>query len=135
MTHPTDDQLLLHAYGELPEPQALAIESHIAACSVCADQMARFERGRVALDVALPAARFRPAIVWATAALVAAAVVAGVLFTRSAPPGDAAARAMGWNPTTVWSATAGYVAGGHALVDIDAQLTRLEQERSYGLPN
>src|SRR6266849_1283267 len=65
-------------------------------------------------------------------ALAAAAAVAGLLFTR-APSSDAARR--GWNPTKVWSATAGYVAGGNAMVDIDAQLTRLEQERSYGVPN
>ena len=135
MNHPTEDQLLLHAYGELPEPHAIEIESHIAACSVCADQLAQLERSRVALDVALPARRRRAAIVWATAALAAAAIIAAVLFTRTAPSGDAASGGKGWNPTTVWSATAGYVAGGHALVDIDAQLTRLEQERSYGLPN
>ena len=31
-------------------------------------------------------------------------------------------------------ATAGYIAGGPALVQIDSQLTRLEQERDYALP-
>jgi hypothetical protein len=40
-----------------------------------------------------------------------------------------------WTPTTTWSTTAGYVTGGKAMIDIDAQLTRLEQERYYGLPN
>jgi hypothetical protein len=129
MNHPTEDQLLLLAYDELPEPQAKEIETHIAACAVCAQQLAQLERGRVALDFALPARR-RRVIVWA---LAAAAVLAGVLIMRSAAPGDAAAH--GWNPTTRWSATAGYVAGGNAMVDIDAQLTRLEQERSYALPN
>jgi len=133
MNHPTEDQLLLLAYDELPEPQAKEIETHIAACAVCAQQLAQLERGRVALDFALPARR-RPVIVWATVALAAAAVLAGVLITTTAPPSrDRAGR--GWHPTTVWSATAGYVAGGNALVDIDAQLTRLEQERSYALPN
>ena len=132
MNHPTEDQLLLLAYGELAERLVCEIESHVAACAACADQLAQLERARVALDVALPERR-RPVVVWAAlGALAAAAAVAGLLFTR-APSSDAARR--GWNPTKVWSATAGYVAGGNALVDIDAQLTRLEQERSYGLPD
>ena len=132
MNHPSEDELLLLAYGELPEPQAATIESHIAACPMCADQLTQLERARVALDVALPQRR-RPVVVWAAlGALAAAAAVAGLLFTR-APSSDAARR--GWNPTKVWSATAGYVAGGNVMVDIDAQLTRLEQERSYGVPN
>jgi len=132
MNHPTEDQLLLLAYGELAERLVCEIESHVAACAACADQLAQLEHARVALDVALPERR-RPVVVWAAlGALAAAAAVAGLLFTR-APSSDAARR--GWNPTKVWSATAGYVAGGNALVDIDAQLTRLEQERSYGLPD
>jgi anti-sigma factor RsiW len=132
MNHPTEDQLLLLTYRELPDQQVADMESHVAACPVCADQLARLERARAALDMALPARR-RPVIAWAAlGGLAAAAAVAGVLLTRT-PPSDAAARA--WNPTTVWSATAGYVAGGNAMVDIDARLTRLEQERSYGSPN
>lgn len=133
MNHPTGDELLLLAYGELPEPRALAIESHITACRVCADQLAQLERARVALDVALPERR-RPGTRWAAlGTLAAAAAVAGVLLTRTPPSQNTATR--GWHPTTVWSATAGYVAGGNAMVDIDARLTRLEQERSYALPN
>ena len=133
MNHPTDDQLLLLAYGEVPEPHAEEIETHIAACTVCAQQLGRLERARVALEVALPK-QPRPVARWAAlSGLAAAAVVAGVLLTRTNPPGPTAAR--GWNPTTTWSATAGYVAGGNAMVDIDARLTRLEQERSYALPN
>ncbi len=132
MNHPTEDQLVLLAYDELAEPLVCEIESHVAACAACADQLAQLERARVALDVALPERR-RPVVVWvALGALAAAAAVAGLLFTR-APSSDAARR--GWNPTKVWSATAGYVAGGNVMVDIDAQLTRLEQERSYGVPN
>jgi len=85
----------------------------------------------VALDVALPQRRRRP-IVWATAALAAAAVLAAVMINKSGSSRDQTER---WTPTITWSATAGYVTGGKAMVDIDAQLTRLEQERSYGLPN
>jgi hypothetical protein len=62
--------------------------------------------------------------------LAAAAVLAAVLLTDSGPGGASQEQ---WAPTT-WSATAGYVAGGKAVVDIDAQLTRLEQESRYGRP-
>ena len=130
MNHPTEDQLLLLAYGELPEPHANEIETHIAACAVCAQQLAQLERGRIALDVALPARR-RRVIVWGTVAL-AAAVLAAVTILKSGPSRDPTER---WTPTTTWSTTAGYVTGGKAMADIDAQLTRLERERYYGLPN
>lgn len=131
MTHPTADELLLFSYGELPEPRATQAESHIRACSACAEGLARLERGRVALDMALPARPRRPVIVWASVAL-AAAALAGVVITKSSPPRDPIEH---WTPTTTWSATAGYVTGGKTMMDIDVQLTRLEQERYYGLPN
>ena len=130
MSHPTEDELLLLAYGELPAPHANEIETHIAACAVCAQQLAQLERGRVALDVALPARR-RRVIVWGTVAL-AAAVLAAVTILKSGPSRDPTER---WTPTTTWSTTAGYVTGGKAMADIDAKLTRLERERYYGLPN
>ena len=130
MNHPTEDQLLLHAYGELPEPHALEIESHIAACAECAQQLAQLERGRVALDVALPPRR-RSATRWIAVALAAAALFAGVVVTKQGPTRSPTER---WTPTTTWSATAGYVAGGSALIDIDAQLTRLEQELPHARP-
>ena len=130
MNHATEDQLLLLAYGELPEPHAREIESHIAACTACADQLAQLERGRAALDVALPPRR-SSARAWI--ALAAAAVVAGLVVARpGAPPAPGPTER--WTPTTTWSATAGYVAGGKAMVDIDAQLTRLEQELPYARP-
>jgi len=133
MNHPTEDQLLLLAYGELPRDAATELDAHVANCVMCHGRLAQLERARVALDVAVPERR-SPVVAWAVlGALAAAAVVACVLFTRTAPSSNVARR--GWNPTTVWSGTAGYVAGGNAMVDIDAQLTRLEQERSYALPN
>lgn len=132
MNHPTDDELLLLAYGEL-EARAADAEAHVADCPACQHRLAQLERARVALDVALPARPPRRRLTWATAgfALAAAAVLAGVLITRSDASRDDERR---WNPTTTWSATAGYVAGGKAVVDIDAQLTRLEQERFYARP-
>jgi hypothetical protein len=132
MNHPTEDQLLLLAYGEVPGQHAVEIESHIAACPGCAHHLAQLERGRVALDIAMPARRRRAAIVWGTLALAAAAVIAGVVIIKGGPSRDRTER---WTPTTTWSTTAGYVTGGKAMVDIDLQLTRLEQERYYGLPN
>jgi len=130
MNHPTEDELLLLAYGELPDAQAAEIDSHTAACRACNEKLAQLERGRVALDVGVSARR-RNAIVWATLTLAAAAVLAGVVITKAGPSRDPAER---WTPTTTWSATAGYVAGGKAAVEIDAQLTRLEQGWSYGRP-
>ena len=132
MNHPTEDELLLLAYGELPGTRAAAIESHLAACRVCGATLAELERGRVALDVALPPRR-RAANRWIAVGLAAAAaVLAGVVMTRQGP---ARVPAQHWTPTTTWSATAGYVTGGKPMADIDVQLTRLERERYYGLPN
>jgi len=130
MNHPTEDELLLLAFGELPSSQAAGIESHTAACRACRETLAHLEHGRVALDAAMPPRR-RNAIVWATLTLAAAAALAGVMVTKSGSSRDPAER---WTPTTTWSATAGYVAGGKAAVEIDAQLTRLEQGWSYGRP-
>jgi hypothetical protein len=70
-------------------------------------------------------------IVWATAALATAALLAAIVSTRSWSSRDSAQR---WTPTTTWSATAGYLAGGTAVIDIDALLTSLEQEPYYGRP-
>ena len=131
MNHPTNDELLLLAYGELPESAAAQVEAHVATCPVCRTQFAGLEHARVALDAALPRRR-RAYAAWAAVALAAAAVLTGVLIMKSGPFKHEAPR---WNPTTTWSATAGYVTGGKAMLDIDAQLTRLERERSYGLPN
>lgn len=134
MTHPNDDTLLLLVYGELPVEQATELESHLAQCAACRAELGRLERARLALDDTMPALtgrRARPD--WMAIALATAAILAGVLITRPRPTAPAVARY--WTPTTTWSSTAGYVTGGSAMKDIDAQLTRLEQERSYGFPN
>lgn len=130
MNHPSDDQLLLLAYGELPVSEAAAAEAHLAACPACRAQLEWLERPRVALDVAMPRRR-RRVTPW-IAALAVAAAVAAVFFVDVDPPPR---QDRAWRPSAVWSATAGYVAGGRAMVEIDAQLTRLEQERYYALPN
>jgi hypothetical protein len=128
MNHPSGDELLLLAYGELSELVAHDLETHVKDCAACREQLAEIERARVALNLAVPLRR--PFPVWAGIALAAAAVLAIVLIGKPGPSrgGD------GWQPTTTWSATAGYVAGGKVMVDIDAELTRLEQGTYYGRP-
>jgi len=130
MNHPTEEELLLLAYDELLPSQSARIESHTAACLSCRETLARLEHGRVALEFARPARR-RNAIVWATFTLAAAAVFVVVMVAKSGSSRDSVER---WTPTTSWSATAGYVAGGKTMSEIDAQLTRLEQGWSYGRP-
>jgi len=130
MNHPNDDQLLLHAYGELPEAEGAELDAHLAACSTCRTKLRGLERSRVALDVALPRTRAHVAR-WIAAGLAAAAVVAAVLLTGGPSQQD---RLRNWPEQREWSATAGYIAGGQPLITIDAQLTRLEQERSYVRP-
>jgi anti-sigma factor RsiW len=45
MNHPTEDELLLLAYGELPGSQATQVESHVAACPACQRMLVQLERG------------------------------------------------------------------------------------------
>jgi hypothetical protein len=130
MNHPTADELLLLAYDELPADRLASVETHLTSCVVCREQLADLASGSAALEIAT---RVRPrrAIAGAAVALAAAAALAGVAIVRSAPSGTG----EHWTPTTTWSATAGYVTGGKTMLDIDAQLTRLERERYHGLPN
>lgn len=133
MKHPHPDELLLFASGELTDPRTNDVASHIQTCAPCRDMLTQLDQSLVALGAAWSSPRragslVRPAV-WGGVALAVAAALA-VVFTR---PSREAPRA-GWAPTSTWSRTAGYVAGGTALLDIDAQLTRLEQERYYGRP-
>lgn len=127
MNHPHEDRLLLLAYGDLPEVEAAEVETHVAGCVTCHAAFERLERARVALDWAVPERR-RP-VRWVAAGLAAAAVLAAVLAIRGGSHG-----VEPWQPPHVWSPTGGYIAGGQPLVEIDAQLTRLEQERTYVRP-
>jgi anti-sigma factor RsiW len=130
--HPSADELLLEAYGELPPRRAADVEAHVAGCASCQAQLAELERGRVATEWALEHPR-RRAVRWAAVggALAAAAVLAGILLTTrrstDAVPG-------GWPGQLEWSATAGYIAGGQPIIAIDSQLTRLEKESPYARP-
>jgi len=132
MNHPHPDELLLFANGELAELRIVKIASHVATCVPCRDALTQLERALGALAGGVPrrTRALNHPVLWAGFALGAAAVLAVVLIRQPAEshPGP------GWTPTSTWSATAGYVAGGKALMDIDAQLTRLEQESYYGRP-
>ena len=131
MNHPHPDELLLFAGGELAEVRLVEVAAHVTTCVACQDTLAQLDRALVALGTLPRRSRaLRRPVVWAGFALGAAAVLTVVLIRKpaeSSPP-------RVWMPITTWSANAGYVAGGKALVDIDAQLTRLEQESYYGRP-
>ena len=133
MNHPSDDALLLLAYGELEGEATAEVERHLASCAPCQERFLSLDRGRVAVEWTIAGSR-RPLARWtAVTILAAAAAVATILLVGRPAPAD---RSPGWPPPRAlkWSATAGYLAGGEALITIDAQLTRLEQEWSYARP-
>jgi hypothetical protein len=133
MIHPHPDELLLLASGELAEPRMGDVAAHVGTCPPCRDALTRLDESLTALGGASPR-RSRlltsPAL-WGGVAVAAAATLAVVFIRQPQEPAPSSAR---WKPLTTWSATAGYVAGGQALADIDAQLTRLEQEPHYARP-
>jgi len=121
MNHLTQDQLVLHAYDEAPEPDREIALTHLASCATCRDRLARVERARVAVDLARPASPRRAARYVVLAGLAAAAVVAAVLLRPTAPGASTATLAL---PR--------YVAP--ELAPIDSILTGLEQQRTYANP-
>src|SRR6478609_5110460 len=65
--HLTDDDLVLHYYGELPAPDESRAESHLAACAPCQANYTRLQRVMAFVDSA-PAVEPAPGfehIVWA----------------------------------------------------------------------
>ena len=135
MIHPHPEELLLFASGELLEPRMAELASHVTACGTCRHELAQLDQSLVALGASWAGPRRTRRIarsaVWSGVALAAAAALA-VVFIRQ--PNEPEPARPGWTPTTTWSANAGYVAGGKAVADIDAQLTRLEQEPHYARP-
>jgi hypothetical protein len=129
--HPSTDELLLYSYGEVAAERGAEIDAHVASCAACHAELVALERGRVAADWAreMPAHRRLP---WTLVALGAAAVVTAVLLTQFSGPLRRTPRP--WPGQLQWSATAGYFAGGQNVIDIDSQLTELEQGWSYGRP-
>jgi hypothetical protein len=131
MSHVNDDQLLLLSYGELGEADAAVAELHLAGCGTCRARLEGLERSRAALEW-MDQKPGRRATRWIVGVALAAAAILAVILVR---PGAERPGERAWLPPTQWSATAGYIAGGTSVVEIDAQLTRLEQERYYGLPD
>ena len=132
MNHPHPDELLLFASGELLEPRVTELASHVTACAACRHELAQLDHSLLALGGSWGRprrSRIARSAVWSGVALAAAALA--VVFIRQ---NNAERARAGWTPMTTWSANAGYVAGGTAVVDIDAQLTRLEQEPYYARP-
>lgn len=121
MTHPSEDTLLLLAYDELSDTQAVEIALHLGICADCRARLAGLERARVAADWALgrPLPRRLPRVA-ALVALAAAAVLAVVLY-RARP-----------EPATLSLTLPRYAVP--ELAAIDVLLTRLEQEKLYALP-
>jgi anti-sigma factor RsiW len=130
MNHPTEDELLLLAYGELGAMGATELEAHLKGCAACRGQLTRMEQARVAADWTYENPK-RRVVPWVWALLATAAVLAGILVINRPMPHVVL---EGWPRHQEWSATAGYIAGGRAAIDIDAQLTQLEQGWSYGRP-
>lgn len=127
MNHPQEDTLLLFAYGELSDAETVEMEAHLAACESCRARLEQLERARIAVDWAVARPSRRRALRTAVA-LAAAAALAALLLTGRRP---SRAPDREWRPATVWSSTAGYIAGGPELVAIDSQLTRLERETTH----
>jgi len=78
MNHPSDDALLLLAYGELDDAARDAATAHLAACEGCGRRFDALERARVAADWALTRPPRRRSRWAALGALSAAAVVTAV---------------------------------------------------------
>jgi anti-sigma factor RsiW len=95
-THPVEEDIIALLDGELPLPERVTVERHLAGCERCADLYARNERARRALAFELavdpetnPAAlhwKLHPAATAAGAgvltASIGALVVAGLLMRR-----------------------------------------------------
>jgi len=121
MTHPTDDALLLFAYGDLPDSEAAALGEHLGGCPVCRARLAPLDRTRVAVAWAMGAS-VRQRRGWAVAfgALAAAAVLAVVLLRA--------------RPETALLSIKPPRYAAPELAPIDSLLTRLEQEKPYAIP-
>lgn len=127
-THPSDDELLLFAYGDDPRHGA-----HLASCPGCRSRLQVVEQGRLLLDLGLavnPARR--PPAVWATLAVAAGLV--GLMIMAGGQPQLRERPGNPWRSTLVASPVAGYVTD-QELMMLDAQLRRLEQGGVYGRPD
>lgn len=141
--HPTDDDLVLHYYGELADAEEQRMTAHLASCAACQRGYARLQRVFAAIDAAAPAdapdgfervawARLEPALpprrggwvswfvhsparlAWAAAAVLL--VTSAFLAGRWMPSGGA--------PPATSAAAAGQVRERILLVDLGDHLDR-----------
>ena len=119
MNHPSEDALLLFAYGD---PEAEDLTGHLGRCTDCRSRLQAIERARVAVDLTVSRHRVqRPALRWAM--IVGLAVAAGLAVVLLRPPAATPPLAI--------------VVPRYAIPElgpIDSVLTRLEQERFYAIP-
>jgi len=122
MNHPTNDELLLLAYGEAPEH-----EGHLARCVDCRSHFALVEEGKLLLELGSARSRARTGAAWIPVAL--AAGIVGFLM-MAVPREQMPELTPHWRPTLAAS-PAGYVTD-RELIELDAQLRRLEHGGMYG---
>ena len=125
MTHATDDDLLLLAYGDLDGVERDAVTRHVAACAECRERFEALVHARTAVDWSLAdeprRARRRTAAILAMMSL--AAALAALLFTP---------RPTARSPLALTVPVPRYASSG--LAPIDSMLTRLEQEPTHAIP-
>ena len=123
MTHPTDDALLLLAYGDLDGPERDTLSRHVAECADCRRRYDALDRARAAIDWSLAGEpRRSPRRTAAIVGLMArAAALAALIVTPRRPSGA---------PLAVLVPR--YSSPG--LAPIDSMLTRLEQEPTHAIP-
>lgn len=125
MNHPSDDELLLFAYGE-----AAGLDTHLQGCAECRARLQKVEEARTAIDLGLerPVRRRRA---WIPVAAIAAGL-AGLVIAKAAmvpDPDFGSFPRSDWQSTLSGSAQAGYVTDNE-LMQLDARLARLEQRRN-----
>jgi hypothetical protein len=129
MTHIDSTVLLLYAYNETPASENAGIETHLAGCSGCREQLRDIELAREAATQALaPSTRGRRKAPVVAVGLAAAVLAFLVIGHQSRPPRDQ--HPLPWESRNA-SATAGYVTGDGALLAVDSVLTSLEGELSH----
>ena len=129
MNHISDDQLLLYAYGDVPDTERPAVEAHLGECPDCRGRLAGIEEGRVALEWGSEqrSARRSRRLLWLAVPL--AAGLGALLLTRGANTSSRPPEIPEWQSHLMASPHAGYLT--NELIPIDAQLQRLEQGRIH----
>lgn len=124
-THPDDDSLLLHVYGELPPAAGAGTDAHLRTCGECRARFQALAEPAAALEWTRGRRSWARPPLWLGTGL-AAAIAAVALWPRPVAPDREP-----WQSHVVASPAAGYVAGGTALMTIDSQLVWLERGRRY----